>query len=159
MRWFLLLAFLVAAPASGRAQTDIGLEGFSVRGGVDFNDGQGVFGATLDLGQLFTERLRLRPAGEIGVWKGANSYVGSLEGIYRFTDDRETAIPYLGTGLALAGHDACGSDPDCPALRVTLVVGFELRFRQTFNWLLEYRGMGSFSHNRLYIGLTTRRGS
>lgn len=159
MRSLLLLAVLVAAPAIGRAQTDLGLDGFSVRGGVDFNDGQGVFGAALDLGQLLTERLRLRPGGEIGVWKGDNSYVGSLEGIYRFTGDQETAIPYAGTGLALAGHDACGSDPDCPSLRVTLVVGFELRFRQTFNWLLEYRGMGSFSHNRLYIGLTTRRGN
>ncbi|HTR21123.1 MAG TPA: hypothetical protein VMH88_09745 [Gemmatimonadales bacterium] len=150
---------LAFAPAIAVPQTQIGLNGFGVRGGVDFNGGQGIFGATLDLGQILTPRLRLRPAGELGVWKGANTYTGSVEALYHFTSDAEVAIPYLGTGLALAGHDACGSDPDCPAVRWTIVLGFELRFRQTFNWLLEYRGMGEFSHNRLYIGLTTRRGS
>ena len=152
-----LIACLVVF-STASAQTQVALNGFGVRGGVDFNDGQGIFGATLDLGQILTPRLRLRPAAELGVWKGANTYSGSIEALYHFTGDQEAAIPYLGTGLALAGHDACGSDPDCPAVRWTIVLGFELRFRQSFNWLLEYRGMGAFSHNRLYIGLTTRRG-
>lgn len=156
--WRLAMAALLAAPVAA-AQTRIALDGFGVRGGVDFNDGQGIFGTTLDLGHLFTPRLRLRPGGEIGVWKGANTYAGTAEALYHFTDDQDVAIPYLGTGLALTGHDDCGADPGCPSVRWTLVLGFELRFRQSFNWLLEYRGMGAFTNNRLYIGLTTRRGS
>src|SRR3989442_1212949 len=37
--------------------------------------------------------------------------------------------------------------------------GFELHYRSTFNWLLEYHGMDAFRRNRVYVGLTTRRGN
>ncbi len=44
---------------AGHGGTRIGLFGFGVRGGVDFRkSGQFVMGATLDLGDLFTNRIR-----------------------------------------------------------------------------------------------------
>jgi hypothetical protein len=150
-------------PAVPRAKdhgTRLGLFGFGTRGGIDLSGNtQMVFGVTLDAGNLFTSRFRIRPSGEIGVFNTANSYVGSLEALYRFTGDEQMATPYAGGGFSLAGHRSCGSDPGCPALWVNLVVGFELHYRSTFNWLLEYHPMDGFHHNRVYVGLTTRRGN
>ena len=86
--------------------TRIGLFGFGVRGGVDFRrSGQLVLGSTLDIGDLFSNRLRLRPSAEIGVFNGPNSYVGSFEALWRFTDDEEVATPYVGLGFGVAGRD------------------------------------------------------
>lgn len=147
-------------PRAGDRGTRLGLFGFGVRGGIDLSGNtQMVFGVALDAGNLFTQRLRLRPSGEIGVFNGVNSYVGSLEALYRFTGDEQVATPYAGGGFSLVGHDACGADPDCPDLWANVVVGLELHYRSTFNWLLEYHGMDRFHHNRLYAGLTTRRGN
>lgn len=144
------------APARG---TRIGLYGFGVRSGVDFTgDGQLVLGTTLDFGQLVTSRLRLRPSGELSVFNGPNRYVASFEALYRFTAEDGPAIPYAGAGLSVAGRDACGSSPQCPDLWLNLVLGFELRFRPAFNWLLEYHGMDAMRRHRIYVGLTTRRG-
>ena len=163
-----LLAAALAAqqfqppPASGSAAsgTRLGLFGFGVRGGIDFTgDGQFVLGTTLDLGDLLSRRVRLRPSGEIGVFNSANTFVGSLEALYRFTDDDQLAQPYVGTGFSLAGHESCGADPDCPDFWVNLVFGFELHFRSTFNWLLEYHAMDAMRRHRIYVGLTTRRGN
>ena len=140
--------------------TRLGLLGFGVRGGVDLaGSKQLIFGVTLDAGNLVTNRVRLRPSGEIGVFNGVNSYVGSLEGIYRFTGEGQAATPYAGGGFSLVGHDRCGSDPACPDVWLDVVVGVELHYRSTFNWLVEYHGMGGFRHNRFYAGLTTRRGN
>jgi hypothetical protein len=140
--------------------TRIGLFGFGVRSGLDFKGaGQMVLGTTLDVGDLFSSRVRIRPSAEIGVFNGDNSYIGSLESLWRFTDDEEIATPYVGLGLSLAGHDRCGADPVCPALWVNFVFGFELHYRSTFNWLLEYHGMDTMRRHRLYVGLTTRRGN
>ena len=147
-------------PKASDHGTQLGLFGFGVRGGIDLSGNtQMVFGVALDAGNLFTRRLRLRPSGEIGVFNGVNSYAGSLEVLYRFTADGQVATPYAGGGFSLVGHDACGTDPDCPDLWANVVVGFELHYRSTFNWLLEYHGMDRFRHNRLYVGLTTRRGN
>lgn len=150
-------------PPLGRSPergTQIGLFGFGVRAGPDLSGrSQLAFGAALDAGNVFTQRLRLRPSVDFGLFNGPNTYVGSVEAAYRFTADAETVTPYAGGGLAVAGHDRCGADPACPALWATLVLGFEIHYRSTFNWLLEYRGMAGFRHNRLYVGLTTRRGS
>lgn len=147
-------------PRSGEPGTRLGLFGFGVRGGIDLSSGtQLAFGVTLDAGNLFTERLRIRPSAEIGVSRGPNTYIGSLEGVYRFTSDAEGATPYAGAGLGVAGHDACGSDPRCPSVWANVVVGFELHYRSTFNWLLEYHALDAFRHNRLFVGLTTRRGN
>ena len=145
-----------AAPAGG---THLGLDGFGVRGGLDFtHNGRLAVGATLDLGQLFTPRLRLRASAELSVFNGPNVYVGSLETLYYFTGPAEGARPYAGLGLGLAGGAECSADPDCPDLWPNVVVGFELRFRPTFNWLLEYHGMDLLRENRIHVGLTTRAG-
>ena len=140
--------------------TRIGLFGFGVRGGFDFrgND-QFIAGASLDVGNLFWYRVRLRPSFEIGVFNGSNTYVGSFEALFRFTDDNQLAQPYLGAGLSLAGREDCGSIPDCPGVWLNIVFGFELHYRSTFNWLLEYHGMDLLDRHRFYVGLTTRRGS
>jgi cardiolipin synthase len=138
----------------------IGLFGFGVRGGIDFRKSeQLILGSTLDLGDLFTDRIRLRPSAEVGVFNGANTYVGNFEALWRFTNDEEVATPYIGAGIGIAGRDGCGADPQCPDLWVNAVFGFELRYRSTFNWLLEYHGMDAMRRHRLYIGLTTRRGN
>ena len=114
--------------------TRIGLFGFGVRGGTDFTGkGQLVLGVALDAGNLFVDRLRLRPSAEIGVLNGANTYVASFEALYHFTDDNQPAMPYAGTGLAVAGHAGCGADPKCPAVWVNVVLGVEVRHRSTFN--------------------------
>ena len=140
--------------------TRLGLFGFGVRGGIDLSGSrQMVFGVTLDAGNLVTSRFRLRPSGEIGIFNARNTYVGSFEALYRFTGDEQAATPYAGGGLSVAGHPSCGSDPGCPAIWVNLVGGLELHYRSTFNWLLEYHALGGFHHNRLYAGLTTRRGN
>ena len=146
-----------AGPSSG---TRLGLYGFGMRTGLDLkSDGQLVLGTTLDMGDLFSNRVRIRPSGEIGVFNGQNSYVASLESLWRFTDDEEVATPYVGLGFSVAGHDNCGADPDCPDMWLNLVFGFELHYRSTFNWLLEYHGMDTMRRHRVYIGLTTRRGN
>ncbi len=144
------------APASG---TRLGLYGFGVRSGVDFTRrGRLALGASLDFGQLFTARLRLRPVAELSVFNGPNTYVGAVDVIYLFTPPDAVARPYAGLGAALAGGARCSADPDCPALWLNVVLGFELRFRPTFNWLLEYHGMDLLRENRILIGLTTRSG-
>ena len=140
--------------------TRLGLFGFGVRGGIHISGNtQLVLGTTLDAGNLFTARLRLRPSGEIGVFNGSNSYIGSFEALYRFTGDEQFATPYAGGGFSLAGHDGCGADPDCPGVWLNVVFGVELHYRSTFNWLLEYHGLRGVGQHRVYVGLTTRRGS
>jgi hypothetical protein len=137
--------------------TRLGLDGFGVRGGLDFtHNGRLAVGATLDLGQLFTSRLRLRASAELSVFNGPNVYVGSLETLYYFTGPGERTRPYGGLGLGLAGGAECSADPDSP-MRAN-VVGFELRFRPAFNWLVEYHGMDLLRENRIHVGLTTRAG-
>jgi hypothetical protein len=168
--WMVLVGTLAATTAAaqqfspprsaGSTGTRLGLFGFGVRTGLDLRgDGQLVLGTTLDAGDLFTRRVRLRPSAEIGVFNGANTYVGSLESLWRFTEDEEVATPYVGIGFSVASHEDCGADPDCPDLWLNLVFGFELRYRSTFNWLLEYHGMDLMRRHRLYVGLTTRRGN
>lgn len=145
------------AHASG---THIGLFGFGVRTGADFGGrGAAVLGVTLDLGSIAVDRFRLRPSTEIGILNGPNTYVASIETVYRLAADNRAAIPYTGVGIAVAGHAGCGTDPGCPALWGNFVFGIEVRYRSTFNWLLEYHGLDLFRRNRLYLGLTTRRGN
>lgn len=171
--WMAACGLILAAPPPAAAQefqppqpgrspegTRVGLYGFGVRTGLDFTgNGQLVFGTTLDAGQLASPRVRLRPSGEIGVFNGDNTYVGSLEALFRFTEDDQLAVPYVGVGSSIAGHDNCGRDPGCPDLWVNLAFGFELRYNSTFNWLLEYHAMDAIRRHRIYIGLTTRRGT
>lgn len=143
-----------------RSGTRIGVFGFGVRGGVDLRgDGQLLLGTTLDVGDLFSNRVRLRPSVDFGVFNGPNTYVGHFDALWRFTEDDDVAIPYVGLGVALAGREDCGVDPQCPDLWFNLVFGFELHYRSTFNWLLEYRAIDASRRHRFYVGLTTRRGN
>jgi hypothetical protein len=145
---------------SRQTGTRIGVFGFGVRGGLDLkSDGQFILGTTLDMGDLFTDRLRLRPSFDLGVFNGASTYSGSFDTLWRFTRDEEVATPYVGVGFSVAGHQGCGDDPQCPDFWLNLTFGFELRYRSTFNWLLEYRALDALNHHRVFIGLTTRRGN
>ena len=131
-----------------------------MRGGVDLRGaGQFVLGTTLDVGNLFSNRIRLRPSAEIGVFNGPNTYVGSLDVLWRFAADEEVATPYVGLGFSVAGRESCSADPNCPDLWANLAFGFELHYRSTFNWLVEYRALDELHRHRFYVGLTTRRGN
>jgi hypothetical protein len=163
-----ILAVQVAAQAfpapsvqrEGPGGTRIGLLGFGVRGGADFaGDGSAVFGIAIDAGNLFVNRLRLRPSAEIGFLNGSNTYVASFEGVYRLGGDNEAVIPYLGAGVAIAGHTECDADAECPGVWINTVLGIEVRYRSTFNWLIEYHALDGFQRNRVYLGFTTRRGN
>lgn len=145
---------------TGPPGTRIGLLGFGVRTGVDVGGkGAAVLGVALDAGNVFMNRLRIRPSAEISILNGPNTYVGSFEMLYRLSDDNQPATPYFGAGLAIAGHAGCGTDAGCPGLWINFVLGMEVRYRSTFNWLLEYHALDAFRRNRFYVGLTTRRGN
>jgi hypothetical protein len=137
----------------------LGLFGFSARAGVDFEgQGQALASFTLDMGDLFTDRLRLRPSAELGFGWGDNTYVANLEILYRFTADGEVAVPYVGGGIALSGQEGCGASDECPAVWAQFVLGFELRMQHQIGWLLEYHAEDALRRHRLFVGLTTRRG-
>lgn len=137
----------------------LGLFGFSARAGVDLEgQGQALASFALDMGNLCTERLRLRPSAELGFGWGDNTYVANLEALYRFTADGDVAVPYVGGGVALTGREGCGESDDCPAIWAQFVLGFELRLRHHVSWLLEYHAEDALRRHRLFVGLTTRRG-
>lgn len=170
----LLISFLLMCTATLSAQTEyqppetdgatsrpfqLGIFGFSARAGVDFEaQGQALASFALDLGDLYTDRLRLRPSAELGFGWGYNTYVANLEVVYRFTADTVIAVPYVGGGVALAGQEECGAIDDCPSVWAQFVLGFEMKLRDPISWLLEYHAEDSFRRHRLFVGLTTRRG-
>ena len=137
----------------------VGLTGFSSRVGVDFKGAnQLISSLAFDVADLYSSRVRVRPSGEIGVGGGQDTYVASLDVMFRFTEDSERAVPYVGFGLGLFGHPGCGPAADCPKLWPQFSLGFELNFRPGINWLLEYRGEDALRRHRFFIGLATRRG-
>jgi hypothetical protein len=143
-----------------QAAVRVGLFGFGARVGLDLaRDVPVVLSYVVDVGDLYTDKVRFRPSAEVGLRGGMNTYVFNAELMYRFTEDSEIAVPYLGAGIALMARDGCGADPDCPSLWAQFALGFELRFRDQINWLLEYRGGDALRRHRLFIGLVTRRGS
>jgi hypothetical protein len=137
----------------------VGLTGFSSRVGVDFKGTtQLISSIAFDVADLYSSRVRVRPSGEIGVGGGTDTYVGSLDVMYRFTMDSERAVPYIGFGLGFWSHAGCAAATDCPSLWPQFTLGFELNFRPGINWLLEYRGEDTLRRHRFFIGLATRRG-
>ena len=177
LRWLAPLLVLAAWPAGRLTAQDftppetagqasdadakfkIGLYGFGGRFGWDFEeDAGGIMSLVLDLGNLGSEQLRLRPSVEIGFADDVDTYVVNAEVLYRFTPDTEKAIPYVGAGIALAGRDDCSTVPGCPEGWLQFMLGFELAYRSTFNWLLEYHAEDALRRHRLFVGLTTRRG-
>jgi hypothetical protein len=169
-----LVSFVLLFTASLAAQTDfqspegdgvstrpfqLGIFGFAARAGVDFEgQGQALASFALDMGDLYTDRLRLRPSAELGFGWGDNTYVANVEVVYRFTADTVVAVPYVGGGVALSGQEGCGAIDDCPSVWAQFVLGFELKLRNRINWLLEYHAEDAFRRHRLFVGLTTRRG-
>jgi len=144
---------------SGRPWTKFGIHTVGLRAGFDLErDGQALAGGSMDVGYLYSERLRFRLVGELGFAPSPNSYVGSFELAYRFTADSNVAIPYIGTGIALAGNELCGSIPGCPAVWWQFVLGFELRLNDRMNWLIEYHPQNALKRHRILVGIVMRGG-
>jgi hypothetical protein len=137
----------------------LGIFGFGLRMGVDFaGRSQAILGPTLDAGDLFSDRVRIRPSAEVGMGDTATTYVMNLELMYRFTADKEIAVPYIAFGGGVYSQERCAATPDCPRVWAQFGLGFELKFREHINWLLEYHGEDGLRRHRFLIGLTTRRG-
>lgn len=162
------LASVTAPLTAQEAQADrsgdpakfrVGFFGFGARAGIDFkDDNQVVFGYTLDLGDLYTDRLRMRAVGEVGLGSAGDTYVLGGEFTYRFVPDATLAVPYMGGGLALYSQEGCGELADCPALWLQFALGFEISIREPMRWFVEFHAEDSLSRHRLLVGLTTRRG-
>lgn len=137
----------------------LGIFGFGSRIGVDFaGRNQVIVSPMLDVADLFSDRVRLRPSAEIGLGGTVTTYVTNLELMYRFTADQEIAVPYIGFGGAVFSQDGCAAAAECPRLWAQFALGFELKFREHINWLLEYHGEDGLRRHRFFIGLSTRRG-
>ena len=136
----------------------IGLFGFSSKLGVDFRGiNQAIASIAIDVADVYSDRVRLRPSFEIGAGSGVASYVGNIEMMYRFLPDTEQAVPYIGFGLGIYGQTGCGPAPGCPKLMPQFALGFELKFQNNMNWLIEYHGEDALRRHRFFVGLATRR--
>ena len=136
-----------------------GVLGFSTRAGGQLNEGaQGVLGSTVDVAQLWSSQVRLRPSFEVGFGRADKSLHLALEVIYRFQPDDAPSVPYFGAGL---GYYDPGNDSADTGAKVwpNLVMGFELPFRATFNWLVEYHALDRLGRHRFLVGLATRGGT
>ena len=120
------------APASTGSSFRAGIFGFTTRGGMQVSRGsQAVIGSTVDVLQLGAPAVRLRPSFEMGFGSSEKSVGVNTEVIYRFQPDPAPAIPYLGLGLGY--HD----DSTGTGVWPTVVMGFELNFNRSMNWLIE----------------------
>ena len=143
-------------PAGGSEYQPNGVEfdlfAFSSRVGIDVaSPTEWVLGNTLDVAELWSPRVRLRPSLEVSSDGGAVRLHWAGEIGYRFEPDNAPAIPYVGAGL---GHmSRC---PSCTTIWPTVVLGFELVLRPSLNWLIEYHALDRFGRNRFLIGLATR---
>lgn len=144
--------------AADRHGVRLAILGFSTRLGVDFDDERAIVGTALDILDVGTERVRLRPSVEIGLGE-TYSYVVSSELLYRFTPDTERAVPYVGFGLGVFVQEGCGSIENCPDLWMQFALGFEIRLQNPVSWFFEYHPQDALSRHRFFVGLTTRRGS
>jgi hypothetical protein len=144
-----------AAPrpsGESEARFQLGVFGFSTRGGWQVNKGgQGVIGAAVDVAQLGSPLVRLRPSVEFGIGNSFTSIGANLEVVYRFQPDQAPAIPYLGLGVGYY-DDRLGSKNAWP----TVVMGFELPLKRSFNWLIEYHALDTLRRSRFLVGLSTR---
>ena len=139
--------------SSGQPGIRFGILGFSTRGGVQVNkDSQGVLGSTVDVMQLGSPQVRLRPSFETGFGRSRTSLGVALEVLYRFQPDGAPAIPYVGAGVGY--YDNGTTDYVWP----TLALGFELSFTRTINWLIEYHALDRLGRSRFFLGLATRTG-
>ena len=166
----LLLSSILAPPAAGqeflppeegvkRGAFWLGLEGFSAKFGAQVGDeSEAVVAIALDLGNLGSDRIRLRPSVEFGFGNRNNSYVFNADVAFRLTDETAPAIPYLGVGVGLIGLESCGDAPGCPTVSPQFALGFEAHVSDALNWLIEYRAEDGFGRHRILLGLATSRG-
>jgi len=140
---------------SGPGGLRVDLIGFSTRGGIDISDGTSlVLGSALDVAELWSPVVRLRPSFEYS-GSGSNTALHlALEVVYRFQPDRAPAIPYVGLGLGYFKQESGGEERLWP----TAAMGFELALRPSFNWLIEYHALDRMGRHRFLVGLSTRRG-
>ena len=166
----LLAAFTLAAavaraqefqpPSSGRPSTGPGglrvdLIGFSTRAGIDVSGGTAlVLGSAIDVAELWSPNVRLRPSVEFSGSGTTTALHVAIEVVYRFQPDRAPAIPYIGLGLGYFNQESGGVHKVWP----TIAMGFELAFRPSFNWLLEYHALDRIGRHRFMLGLSTRGG-
>ena len=113
-----------------------------------------VLGSAIDVAQLGSPQVRLRPSFEFSGAGTSTALHLALEVIYRFQPDRAPAIPYVGLGAGYFSQPSTGRHTVWP----TLVMGFELGFRPSFNWLLEYHSLDRLGRHRFLLGLSTRGG-
>ncbi len=141
--------------SEGNQSFDVNLFGFTARAGLDVTHSvEWLVGATADVAQLWSPRVRLRPSLEVASQGSGVNVHWSGEIVYRFQPDAAPAIPYLGLGL---GHmSGCSS---CTTVWPTVTLGFELGLRPGINWLVEYHSLDRFSRHRFLVGLATRNAS
>jgi hypothetical protein len=145
-----------ASSSSGQSSSGFKLDilGFSTRAGFQVNNGgQALLGSTVDLVQLGIPQVRARSSFEVGFGRPSTSIGVNEEIMYRFLADTAAAIPYIGLGV--------GYMDDNVVKRVwpTVAIGFELPFRRSMNWLVEYHALDALRRSRFFIGLATRGGS
>ena len=151
-------------PASGGGSVTNGVRvdliGFSTRVGADLSHGGSlVLGSAFDVAELWSPQVRLRPSFEFSAAGSARSLHVAAEVIYRFQPDRAPAIPYAGIGVGYFVQDSSSaSNGKERRVWLNLVMGFELAFRPSFNWLLEYHALDRLGRHRFLIGLSTRGG-
>jgi hypothetical protein len=138
--------------AAGPSGVRIDLLGFSSRVGIDVSRGGAlVLGSAVDIAELGSPQVRLRPSFEYSGAAGTTAIHVATEVIFRFQPDRAPAIPYLGLGL---GYYAPSEGSE--RLWLNVVMGFELAFRPSFNWLMEYHALDRLGRHRFLVGLSTR---
>ncbi len=143
-----------AGASSAQSGIKIDLLGFSSRVGVDVSRGGSVvLGSAVDVAQLGSPQVRLRPSFEYSGSGTSTAIHIATEVIYRFQPDRAPAIPYVGLGLGYYAPSDAGK-----RLWLNVVMGFELAFRPSFNWLVEYHALDRLGRHRFLVGLSTRGG-
>jgi len=102
-----LAAFAAVFPASA---TDIGFEGWGVRGGVSDSLDQVVFGVHVNMGE-FVDNLRFRPAFEAGFGDDATVLLLSAPVHFVF-EVGQSFQPYVGGGIGLGWVDFDDADSE-----------------------------------------------
>jgi hypothetical protein len=132
----------------------VGILGFSTRAGAQVTqDGQAVIGTTIDLAQLWSPRVRLRPSAEVGFGRPEKSLGANVEILFRFQPETAPAIPYLGTGVGY--YDDGAVEHVWP----TVVLGFELPYRGGMRWLIEYHALDGLRRSRFLVGMAASTGA
>jgi hypothetical protein len=149
-----LVTAALVVPLAAQAQTDIGVHGWGVRGGLTVDPDQGHVGAHLNAGN-FAPKVRFQPSVEVGFGSDRVVTEINVDAFYRF--DQQGWTPYLGGGLGVAiiSHDRGRNDGDDDVnveAGVNLVGGFE--FGNADKYLLEARvGIGDIPDFKLTIGI------